>query len=180
MAYQLPYKLKIGDAAPDFSLTGTDSRTYTLKYFKKDMLVIMFTCNHCPYVKAYESRMIALQEEFKGDTQFVAINSNDDENYPEDSYENMIKRAKEKGYNFPYLRDDAQDVAKEYGAQTTPHTFLFDKERRLRYQGRMDDNWENPGAVREHYLKDAIAALRDNKRIVKKETPVIGCSVKWK
>src|SRR2546427_9593188 len=107
--------------APDFSLKGTDDKTYSLASFKDaKALVVVFSCNHCPYVKAYEGRMIAIQRDYasKG-VRFVAINSNDDKGYPEDSFENMVRRAKEKGFNFPYLRDDTQQVAKAYGATHT-------------------------------------------------------------
>ncbi|MBF8303487.1 MAG: Thioredoxin-like protein, partial [Candidatus Dadabacteria bacterium] len=105
--------IKIGDKAPDFNLPSVDGKNYSLSDFKdKSVLIVAFTCNHCPYVQAYEERFIALQNEFKekGVT-LIGINSNDDKNYPEDSFENMVKRAEDKGYNFPYLRDKSQKVA---------------------------------------------------------------------
>jgi peroxiredoxin len=174
--------IKIGDKAPDFfNLLGVDGRIYSLSDFKdKKVLVVIFTCNHCPYVQAYESRIIALQEEFKDKgVIFIGINSNEDKNYPEDSFPNMVKRAKEKGYNFPYLRDESQDVARAYGATHTPHIFVFDEERRLRYTGKIDDNWREPHKVKERYLRDAILSLLEGKEIKNPETYAIGCTIKW-
>jgi peroxiredoxin len=167
--------------APDFSLKGTDGKTYSLAGFKDaKALVVVFSCNHCPYVKAYEGRMIALQKDYaaKG-VRFVAINSNDDTGYPDDSFENMVKRAKERGFNFPYLRDDTQQVARAYGATHTPHLFVFGPDRRLAYTGKIDDNWENPSAVKQQYLRDALDAIVAGKAPPKPETFAIGCTIKW-
>src|SRR3989338_10379209 len=110
-------KLKIGSELPEFNLKATDSNKYSASTFSNSkILVIMFTCNHCPYVRSYEERLINLQDNFKKQgISFLAINSNDEINYPEDSFENMIKRADEKKYNFPYLRDEDQSVAKDFG-----------------------------------------------------------------
>lgn len=174
-------EIKIGDVAPDFSLPGVDGRNYSLSDFRdKKILVVIFSCNHCPYVQAYEDRIIALQEEFKDKgVSFIAINSNDDKNYPEDSFENMVKRAKMKGYNFPYLRDKSQDVARVYGATHTPHIFVFDEKRRLRYTGKIDDNWREPDKVKERYLRDAILDLLEGREVRNPETYAIGCTIKW-
>lgn len=174
-------EIKIGDVAPDFSLPGVDGRNYSLSDFRdKKVLVVIFSCNHCPYVQAYEDRIIALQEEFKDKgVSFIAINSNDDKNYPEDSFENMVKRAKMKGYNFPYLRDKSQDVARVYGATHTPHIFVFDEKRRLRYTGKIDDNWREPDKVKERYLRDAILDLLEGREVRNPETYAIGCTIKW-
>ncbi|MBI4051739.1 MAG: thioredoxin family protein [Elusimicrobia bacterium] len=120
--------LKIGDKAPDFFLKGVDGKTYSLKNFSSaKALVVVFSCNHCPYVQAYEDRMIQIQKDYAGKgVQFILINSNEDKNYPEDSFENMVKRSNEKQYPFPYLRDASQQTAKTYGATHTPHLFVFD------------------------------------------------------
>lgn len=174
--------MKIGDAAPDFSLKATDGESYSLKDFKKSSaLVVVFSCNHCPYVVAYEGRMISVQKDYaaKG-VQFAAINSNDSANYPEDSFENMVQRAKAKGFNFPYLRDETQEVARRYGATHTPHLFVFDAGRKLAYTGKIDDNWENPPAVKKQYLRDALDDLIAGKPPRLAETHAIGCTIKWK
>jgi peroxiredoxin len=132
-------RLAIGDQAPAFTLPGVDGKTYSLDSFKdKKIIVVMFTCNHCPYVQAYEPRLVDIQRETRDQgVSFVAINANETLNYPEDDFPKMVKRAKEKNYNFPYLRDETQEVADAYGAHFTPEIFLFDQERRLRYTGRM-------------------------------------------
>ena len=173
--------LKGGDAAPDFSLPGVDGKTYHLRSFaEKPVLVVLFSCNHCPYVQAYEDRLIEIQRDY-GDrgVQLVAINSNDDVDYPEDSFENMVKRARLKGYNFPYLRDASQQVARGYAATHTPHLFVFDRHRRLRYTGKIDDNWQRPDAVTRRYLREALeAGLRDGEP-AEPTTHAIGCTIKW-
>lgn len=174
--------VRLGEKAPEFrNLLGADGKRYSLSDFSEaPVLAVVFSCNHCPYVQAYEDRMIALQKEYaaKG-FQMVLLNSNEDRNYPEDSYEEMVKRAKAKGYPFPYLRDETQEVAKAYGATHTPHIFLFDRERRLRYTGRIDDNWQNPKAVKERYLRDAVEALLAGRDPSPAETHAIGCTIKW-
>jgi len=176
-------RLSIGDLAPSFKgLLGVDGQRYSLEDFRdKRALAVVISCNHCPTVKAYESRIKAIQGEF-GERGFllVAINPNDAEQYPEDSYENMAKRAREKGFNFPYLRDEDQSVARAYGATRTPEVFLFDHDRHLRYHGRIDDNVDDPGKVRAHYLRDAVSALLAGKKVPVTETMPVGCTVKWK
>jgi peroxiredoxin len=174
--------MNLGDTAPDFSLKGVDGKTYSLASFKDaKALVVVFSCNHCPYVMAYEDRMIALQKDYaaKG-ARFVAINANDAENYPDDSFENMVARAKEKGFNFPYLRDDSQKAAKAYGATHTPHLFAFDAARKLAYTGKIDDNWQDAAAVKSTFLRDALDDLVAGKKPRLAETHAIGCTIKWK
>jgi len=175
--------LNIGSHAPEFNnLPGTDGKKYALKSFAQHkFLVVVFSCNHCPYVQAYEERMIALQREYapKG-VQLVAINSNETVNYPEDNFDEMVKRSQRQGFNFPYLRDDDQSVAGAFGATHTPEFFLFDHERTLRYHGKMDDNYQNPGAVKVHFLRNAIDALLAGEEVKEKETYSIGCTIKWK
>jgi len=174
--------LKLTDRLPEFrNLPGVDGKAHSSKeYSDKNILVVVFSCNHCPYVRAYEDRIIALQREYgpKG-VQVIAINSNDTKNYPEDSFDKMVLRAKEKGFNFPYLRDEDQSVAEAFGATHTPQFFVFDRERKLRYAGRMDDNWEHPAAVKENYLRDALDALLAGKDVPVPETYSIGCTIKW-
>ena len=173
--------LPLGSPAVDFQLKGVDGKTHNLNSFSdQKALVVVFSCNHCPYVQAYEDRMIQLQKDYssKGVT-LLAINSNDDTGYPEDSYPNMIKRAKERGFNFPYLRDDTQEIAKKYGAICTPHVFAFDQQRRLQYKGRIDDN-RNPESVKTKDLRDALDAILAGNKPPVQETRPFGCSVKWK
>jgi peroxiredoxin len=175
-------KLKIGSKAPDFNLLGVDNKFNSLDSFAdKKILIVIFSCNHCPYVQAYEQRIISIQKEFseKG-VQIVAINSNEDKNYPEDSFDEMIKRSNEKQFNFPYLRDETQEVAKAYGATHTPEIFLFDQERKLRYHGKIDDNWKEPEKVKYQYLRKAIEEVLEGKEVSIPETFSIGCTIKWK
>ena len=174
--------LQLGGKAPDFQLPGVDGKHYSLETFANKLLLgVVFSCNHCPYVKAYEDRLISIQKQFaaKG-LALVAINANDDKNYPDDSFDRMVLRAREKGFNFPYLRDETQATAKAYAASRTPHIFLLDKDRQLRYTGAIDDNWEHPGRVKQNYLIDAIEALLKNEDPPRKETFPVGCSIKWR
>jgi len=174
-------ELQIGAKAPGFTLPGVDGKDHSLNdYDDYPVLVVMFTCNHCPYVKAYDDRIIALQEEFKErGVMFIGINSNEDVNYPEDSFDNMVRKAKQKGLNYPYLRDETQEVARAYGASHTPQIFVLDSDRDLRYTGKIDDDWRDPGAVKEHYLKEALLELLKGSRISNPETYAIGCTIKW-
>ena len=173
--------LSLGSPAVDFELKGVDGRKHSLKTFAdKKALVVVFSCNHCPYVQAYEDRMIQIQKDYAGkNVTLVAINSNDETGYPEDSYPNMIKRAKDRGFNFPYLRDETQEIAKRYGAICTPHIFAFDEHRHLQYKGRIDDN-RNPDLVKTRDLRDALDAILAHRKPAVQETRPFGCSVKWK
>jgi peroxiredoxin len=175
-------KLRIGSGAPGFNIPAVDGNTYSLEYFKNSkVLVVIFSCNHCPYVQAYEDRIIALQTDYKNKgVSVVAINSNALTNYPEDSFEHMIERAKIKKFNFPYLRDEDQKIAEAYGATHTPEIFLFNTERRLVYHGKIDDNWREPEKVVSSYLRNAIDELLEGKEISVPETFSIGCTIKWK
>ncbi len=175
--------MKNGTTAPAFSnLPGVDGKKYSLADFAASKaLVVVFSCNHCPYVQAYEDRMIKLQSDFKKDgVQVVAINSNDAANYPDDNFENMKKRAADKGFNFPYLRDEDQSVAKTYGATHTPHLFVFDANRKLAYTGKIDDNWQDASKVQRQYLREALTALVQGKKPAEPETFAIGCTIKWR
>jgi peroxiredoxin len=174
--------LDLGAAAPDFNLPGTDGKAHALKdYADKKALCVIFSCNHCPYVQAYEGRFIALQKSFAAQGgQIVAINSNDASSHPEDGFEAMVARAKELGFNFPYLRDETQTVAKAYGAIRTPHVFLFDAARKLAYVGRIDDCWDDPDKVKQHELADAFEDILAGRPVKVPETYAVGCTIKWK
>ena len=174
--------LAFGAQAPDFSLPGVDGREYSLSQFKgkAKAVVVVFACNHCPYVLAYEDRLIQICKNFseKG-VQFLVINSNDENNYPEDSFAKMKERAKEKKFPYPYLRDASQKVATSFGAGCTPEIFLLDGSFKLQYHGRIDDNWQEPSKAKAHYLRDALDFLLAGKEIARPETHPIGCSIKW-
>jgi peroxiredoxin len=182
MAELSSFRLHPGDRAPDFALPGVDGRTYHLGDFDAHpFLVVTFWCNHCPYVVKWTSRAIDLQRRFaKEGVQFVMINANDAVSYPTDGMGPMVEMAREKRYPFPYLRDDSQEVARAYGALVTPHPMLFGKDRTLLFQGKIDDNPDQPEAARSHYLSDAIAAAIAGRPIAQPELPVLGCSVKWR
>lgn len=175
-------RLKINDRAPEFNLLGTDEKNYSLKSFNSAAaLIIIFSCNHCPYVQAYEERIKAIQYDYAEKAVAVAaINSNDALQYPEDSFEEMKKRAAAKSFNFPYLRDEEQAAAKAYGASHTPEIFLFNSERKLVYQGKIDDNWKEPEKVKNMYLREALDELLSGEEISVPETWSIGCTIKWK
>ena len=183
--------LAIGAGAPDFKLPGTDGKTYTISSFKnKDILVIVFTCNHCPTAQAYEDRIIQLNKDYAGkNVAIIAIMPNDpasitlselDYTDLSDSFDEMKIRAKEKKFIFPYLYDgDKQEATKAYGPVATPHIFIFDKSRKLRYQGRIDD-MENPAKTpANHDARNAIEALLASREVAPATTKVFGCSVKW-
>lgn len=174
--------MDLGTQAADFSLKGTDGKTYTLQDFSKARaLVVIFSCNHCPYVKAYEDRMISIQADYKSKgVEFLVINSNDAVNYPEDGYDAMVQRASEKRFNFPYLQDETQKTAKAYGATHTPHLYVFNEKRRLSYTGKIDDNWEDPKAVKKPFLREALDDLLAERTLRTPETHAIGCTIKWK
>lgn len=174
--------LKIDDQIVEFELVGTDDASHSASEFEeKKILVVIFTCNHCPYAKAYQDRIIAVQMDYAGKgVQIVAINSNDDSKYTEDSFEGMKTRAKEKGFNFPYLHDETQDIARAYGAKATPHVFVFDSSRKLKYAGAIDDNWEKPEEAKSHYLRNALDAILAGNDVLVKGTMPVGCTIKWK
>jgi peroxiredoxin len=177
----MAFTLQLGEKAPDFSLPGVDGKTYSLADFNDaEILIVAFTCNHCPFVVGSEDRMNALYADYapKG-VAMVAINSNEDENHPTDSFEHMVERAKEKGFKLPYLRDESQEVAFAYGALRTPHFFVLDADRKLRYTGRMDDNPREPDKATTHELCDALDDLLAGRQVRTPLTNPIGCNVKW-
>jgi peroxiredoxin len=181
MAELSTFGLHPGDAAPDFALPGVDGRTYRRADFDRDpFLLVTFWCNHCPYVQAWEGRMIEIGRKYgsKG-VRIVLINSNDARAYPEDRFESMALRAKERKYPFPYLHDESQSVAHAYRALVTPHPMLFGRDRTLLYQGRIDNDHQHPERVTERYLERALDQALAGETVRPAELPVAGCSVKW-
>ncbi|KAG2477888.1 MAG: Alkyl hydroperoxide reductase [Nitrosopumilales archaeon] len=174
-------KLKTGDQAPDFDLMGIDDKNHSLNDYKDyDGLLVLFTCNHCPYVKAKVEAIKEIHEKFKDKVALVGINSNDPTNYPDDNFENMKKTAQEKGIKFDYLVDDTQEIAKKYGATCTPDPFLFDKERKLVFHGRIDNAMNPEDTATEKTMINNIEKLLTGEKIEKDFDPSIGCSIKWK
>lgn len=175
----------VGDVAPSFSLKNIDGSTVSLSsYSSQKGAIIVFTCNHCPYSVKYEDRIIALHEMFapKG-YPVIAINPNDAEKVPEDSFENMKIRASEKKFTFPYLIDDSQQTALAYGAKRTPHVFVVSNTKegaRVMYIGAIDDNATDADAVETFFVRDAVSELLAGGVPTKPLTKAIGCSIKWK
>ena len=174
--------LKVGDKAIPFNLPGVDGKDHSLAdYSGKNGLAVIFSCNHCPYVRAWEDRMVQIAADYEGrGVQMVAVNANDASKYPDDSFPKMKERAREKHFNFTYLRDESQEVARAYGAERTPEVFLFDKSETLRYHGVIDDNYDDPAGVKMKYLRDALDAVLTGKAPPTAETRPVGCSIKWK
>ena len=166
----------------DFNLKGTDGGMYSLGDFASSkILVMVFMCNHCPYVKAVIGRLVRLQDEFsERGVRFIGINPNDETAYPEDSLENMKLFYEEWKMNFPYLRDDTQETAKAYDAVCTPDIYVYDENRLLRYRGRIDDNWKDESLVSKRELADAINNLLEGRQVGEVQNPSMGCSIKWK
>jgi len=185
----MSFTLRIGQPAPDFDLPGVDGKRYSLATFSGCRgLVVVFSCNHCPYVIGSEDRMIKFALEYapKG-VAMVAVNSNETDNHPEDSFEHMVERSRRRNFPFHYVRDESQDVARAYGALRTPHFFLFGRGGEnengpwtLRYTGRMDDNPRTPGAEKTHELVDAVEAMLCACTPPVAVTNPIGCNIKWK
>ena len=173
--------LKTGDRAPDFDLLGIDGKNHSLGEFKdRKGLLVIFMCNHCPYVQAKVEATNEVYNKFKDKIAVVGINSNDSTNYPEDSFDNMKKFASERGIKFPYLVDESQEVAKKYGAVCTPDPFLFDQERKLIFHGRIDNAMKTEDVATEKTMIQNIEKFLDGKKIERDFEPSIGCSIKWK
>jgi len=177
-----PTELKIGTKAHDFNLKSVDGKFYTPDSFKdKKVLCIIFMCNHCPYVVAVQQRINQIAKDYSGKSfALVGINPNDSVSYSEDSFENMVVRSNEEGYVFPYLYDETQETARVYDAVCTPDIYLYDENRKLKYRGRIDDNWKDETAVTRKELRMAIEKLLNNKEIDFNMVPSMGCSIKWK
>lgn len=176
LAGEFNKKVSIGDAAPTFTgLEGTDGKKYGLDAFTKDVVVVVVTCNHCPVAVGYEDRLIAFTKKFGDKVDVVAINVN---NLEADKLPKMIERAKEKGFNFPYLYDGSQKIGKDLGASVTPEFFVLDKARKIVYMGAMDDS-NNATNVKVNYLEPAVEAALKGSKVEKSETRPRGCGVKF-
>ena len=172
--------LKSGDKAPEFNLLGIDDKKHSLSEFKENAMLVIFMCNHCPYVQAKTNAMNEIYEKFKGKIAMIGINSNDPTNYPDDSFENMKKFAKEKSIRFTYLVDETQQIAKKYGAVCTPDPFLFDKERRLVFHGKIDNAMKPEDKPTEKTMILNIEKVLSGMKVEKDFDPSMGCSIKWK
>lgn len=185
MARTYSTMLELGTPAPEFTLKDFDGKVYSLKDFAEaPALLVMFICNHCPYVKHLQKELVKFCREYqqKG-LAVVAINSNDYSAYPDDSPQKMKEVAMELGYTFPYLVDETQEVAKAYRAACTPDFFLFDKDRKLVYRGQFDDSrpkMENPPPVTGKDLREAVEAVLSGRPVSKNQKPSMGCNIKWK
>lgn len=168
-------------SCPDFTLPGLDGKTYSRKDFMNGHpFVVMFICNHCPYVQAIEERLIQLGHDLKKkNINVIAICSNDEENYPDDSFENLRKNYLSKKMSFFYLHDKTQVVAKAFDAVCTPDFFVFDSEQRLAYRGRLDDSWKDPSKVTRRELYEAVLLLNEGAPLKEKPKSSMGCSIKW-
>ncbi|RXM52275.1 MULTISPECIES: thioredoxin family protein [unclassified Chryseobacterium] len=176
---------EVGDEATDFKLKNIDGKMVSLSDFKTAKgFIVIFTCNHCPYAKKYEDRIIELDKKYKSQGYpVIAINPNDPNVQPEDGYQQMIERAKQKGFTFPYLVDEGQKIYPQYGATKTPHVFVLQKENGkniVKYIGAIDNNYDNPNDVSEYYAQDAVNALIKGEPVKMTKTVAIGCTIKVK
>jgi peroxiredoxin len=183
VAYSQGYN--VGDKASDFKLKNVDGNFVSLKDFPDAKgFIVVFTCNHCPYAQAYQDRIIELDKNYKGKGfPVIAISSNDAQIVPDDSYDKMVARAKEKGYTFPYLYDETQEVCMKFGAKRTPQVFVLEKmnsELIVRYIGAIDDNYEDPSKVSATYVTNAVNAVMSGRLPEPSVTKAVGCSIKEK
>lgn len=174
-------RLKLGDRIPYFSMRGTDGKIHTVSdYAGVRALAVIFYSNICPYCRVYDERIVSIAKEFKAkNVEFIAVCSNDSEDFPEESFQRMVTRAAEIDAPFPFLHDESQIVAAAFGANATPEVFLFDAESKLVYHGAIDDSPDSPEEVVTPYLKNAIAATLRGEHIEETETQPFGCSIKW-
>lgn len=176
---------KIGDEAKDFKLKNIDNNMVSLKDSKDAKgFIVVFTCNHCPFAQAYEQRIIDLDKKYRPKGfPVIAINSNDPQIVPDDSFDNMVKTAKDKSYPFPYLFDDTQEIAKAFGATKTPHVYVLNKNKSkliVSYIGAIDNNTDDPNKADKKYVEDAVNQLLAGQTVTVTETKAIGCGIKWK
>ena len=171
----------LGGEAPQFDLPGVDGQNHSLdSYADAGVLVLVQSCNHCPYVQAWEGRLSAIASDYADrGVRVVAVNSNDADSHPEDSFDEMRKRSREQGFTFDYLYDEPQAFARALEAERTPEVFVYDRDRRLRYHGAIDDNRDETG-VSQQYLRDALDAVLAGSDPAVAETPPVGCTVKWR
>ncbi len=177
---------RVGDTARDFKLKNIDGEMVSMKDYRDAKgFIVIFTCNHCPYAKLYEDRIIALHNEFAPQGfPVIAINPNDPDKQPEDNFENMKRRAAEKGFPFPYLVDETQEIALTYGAKVTPHVFLLKRigqeNLKVAYIGAIDNNHKDAQKADKKYVEEAVKALLSDKAPVETSTKGIGCTIKWR
>ena len=172
--------LKTGDNAPEFTLKGIDDKIHSLNDYSKKGLLVIFMCNHCPFVKAKIEAIKEIHNKFKDDVSIVGINSNDSVKYPDDDFDSMKAVVKEKGLEIDYLVDETQEIAKKYGAVCTPDPFLFDSEKKLVFHGRIDDAMNPDALANEKVMINNIEKFLNGEKIEKDFDPSIGCSIKWK
>ncbi len=178
----MSFTLPLGSTAPDFDLPGVDGKRYRLADFADcPVLVVVFTCNHCHYAYGVDGRLMAIANEYgpRG-VGVVTINSNDTASHPEDSFEHMVERHQQQPFPYPYLRDESQHTALDYGALRTPHFFVFGRDRKLRYTGRMDDNPRDETKSTTRELRDALDDILQGRPVRTPLTNPIGCNVKWR
>lgn len=168
--------LVLGDLAPAFSLPGVDGREHALSDYEGQPVAVVFSCCHCPYAQAWEERLNEIARDYAGRAGLVAINAND---HIGDSFEEMVARSRERGFAFPFLRDESQEVAAAYHASRTPECFLFDHEHRLIYHGAPDSDHRDPNGA-EPYLRRALEATQAGRQPAVKQTPPVGCTIKWR
>jgi peroxiredoxin len=175
---------EVGDTATDFKLKNVDGKMVSLTDYKEAKgFIVIFDCNTCPYSKAYNDRIVALGKKYSKDFPLIAINANSPEESSDDSFEEMVKYAKKHGYDFPYLVDETQEVAKAYGATNTPHVFVLNKSQnnlKVAYIGTIDDNARDASSVTKRYVEDAVDALKAGKPVATSKTKALGCGIKWK
>jgi peroxiredoxin len=174
----------VGDTVADFSLKNIDGKKVSLSSFKDNKgVILIFDCNTCPVSNAYNSRIVALGKKYKDTFPLVLINSNDPEQSPGDSFEEMVSYAKFKEYTFPYLMDETQEIAKAFGATNTPHVFVLTKSgnaHKVAYIGAIDENTRNASAAKNKYVEQAVDALLAGKPVPTEKTKAVGCGIKWK
>jgi peroxiredoxin len=173
---------EVGDTAVDFKLKNVDGKMVSLADYKNAKgFILIFDCNTCPYSKAYNERIIALNKKYSAaGYPVLAINPNDPSKSSGDSFDEMVQLAKKKGYDFPYLADESQSVAKSFGATNTPHAFVLTKELKIAYIGAIDDNARKAEGVTKKYVEEAVDALIAGKAVSTTKTKAIGCGIKWK
>ena len=175
---------EVGDTATDFKLKNVDGKMVSLADYKEAKgFIVIFDCNTCPYSKAYNDRIVALSKKYPKNFPLIAINANSPEESSGDSFEEMVRYAKKHGYDFPYLVDETQEVAKAYGATNTPHVFVLNKSQntlKVAYIGTIDDNARDASSVTKRYVEDVVDALMAGKSVATSKTKAIGCGIKWK
>jgi peroxiredoxin len=173
--------ISIGEKASEFQLPGTDGARHVLAGGPAAATVVYWTCNHCPYALAWHERMLDLARDYADrGVRFLAINSNDSERYPADSFEAMAERVDDDGgWPHPYLHDESQEVARAWGAEKTPHVFVLDSELRLRYEGAPDADYDDP-SQRAAWVRETIDAVLQGREPERRQTPAVGCTIKWK